>query len=161
GQMISSADAAEAVVNEAFTHAFGFEKPADAIGKTLEFLAPSKPGDRSASTDESEKDASDGKDSGQDSDAELPSFFGLPLNDETSSPTGKDLVARTFRIVGVLNTEVKDGAGQGGVRGLFPGARVYIPLPAARQWASEHRGPMNQVALALARESGALGDSEY
>lgn len=157
GQMISSPDAAEAVVNETFTRDFGFEKPADAIGKTIEFLAPPKPGDRNASGDESEKDASDGKDS----EAELPSFFGLPLNDETSSPSGKGLVAKTFRIVGVLNPEVKEGAGQGGVRGLFPGARVYIPLPAARQWAIEHRGPMGQVALALARESGSLGAGDY
>jgi len=156
GQMIGSADAAEAIVNEAFTHDFGFEKPADAIGKTIEFLAPPKPGDREASG-ESEKDAADG----QDAEAELPSFFGLPLNDETSSPSGKALVAKTFRIVGVLNPEVKEGAGQGGVRGLFPGARIYIPLPAARQWAIEHRGPMSQVALALARESGSLGESDY
>lgn len=157
GQMISSADAGEAVVNETFVRDFGFEKPADAIGKTIEFLAPPKPGDRDASPDEPEKDAADG----ENSEAELPSFFGLPLDDETSSPGGKRLVAKTFRIVGVLNPEVKEGAGQGGVRGLFPGARVYIPLPAARQWASEHRGPMSQVALALARESGSLGEGDY
>jgi ABC-type antimicrobial peptide transport system permease subunit len=43
---------------------------------------------------------------------------------------------------------------------LFPDARVYIPLPAAHQWSLEHRGPMSQVALALARESGSLGTSE-
>ena len=40
GQMISSAEAAEAVVNETFVRDFGFEKPQDAIGKTIEFLAP-------------------------------------------------------------------------------------------------------------------------
>jgi ABC-type antimicrobial peptide transport system permease subunit len=69
-------------------------------------------------------------------------------------------VAKTFRIVGVLNSQVKEGAGQGGVRGLFPGARIYVPLAAAREWSIEHRGPMNQLALALARESGSLGSSE-
>src|SRR6267142_4983902 len=39
GKMISSPDADEAVVNETFARDFGFEKPADAIGKTIEFLA--------------------------------------------------------------------------------------------------------------------------
>jgi putative ABC transport system permease protein len=45
------------------------------------------------------------------------------------------------------------------MRGLFPGAGIYIPLQAARQWILDHRGPMSQVALALARESGALSSS--
>ena len=157
GQMISSADAAEAIVNETFVRDFGFEKPQDAIGKSIEFLAPPKPG-AGNTADESAPEAA----SEEDSKDELPSFFGLPLSDETSPGAGsKGLMAKSFRIVGVLNPEVKEGAGQGGVRGLFPGARIYIPLPAARQWAVEHRGPMNQVALALARESGSLGESDY
>jgi putative ABC transport system permease protein len=148
GQMISSPNADEAVVSETFARDFGFEKPADAVGKTIEFLAA--PNETSKQTPDRKKE-----------DAELPSFFGLPLEEDPSADTGNNgLVAKTFRIVGVLNAEVKEGAGQGGVRGLFPGARIYIPLPAARQWASEHRGPMSQVALALARESGSLSESD-
>jgi ABC-type antimicrobial peptide transport system permease subunit len=148
GQMISSPEADEAVVNEAFVRDFGFEKPADAIGKTIEFLA---------APNESSKESPEQKNA----EAELPSFFGLPLEEDKSTDAGTNgLVAKTFRIVGVLNLEVKEGAGQGGLRGLFPGARIYIPLPAARQWSIEHRGPMSQVALALARESGSLNESD-
>lgn len=146
GQMLSSADADEAIVSETFTRDFGFEKPADAIGKTVELLA-------------SQKDSPDDKE--QAADEQPPSFFGIPLDDDasTSSPSGA-LVAKTFRIVGVVNPRVKEGAGQGGLRGLLPYARIYIPLPAARRWSIEHRGSMSQVALALARETGALGQDE-
>ena len=42
GRMIASDNVDEAVVSERFTRDFGFEKPADAIGKTVEFLAPEK-----------------------------------------------------------------------------------------------------------------------
>jgi putative ABC transport system permease protein len=162
GQMISAPNADEAVVTETFTRDFGFAKPADAIGKTLEFLAapqqsPQQSPEQSASpADESAKSSDE-----EQPEEELPSFFGLPLEDGESDAGKGRLVARTFRIVGVLNPEVKDGAGQGGVRGLFPGARIYIPLPAAKEWAKEHRGPMTQVALALARESGSLNESDY
>ncbi|MEP6568416.1 MAG: FtsX-like permease family protein [Acidobacteriota bacterium] len=147
GQMISALNADEAVVNDTFASDFGFKKPEDAIGTTLEFLAANEPA----------------KDSSKPSEAETapPTFFGLPLEENISSDAENDaLVAKKFRIVGVLNNQVKEGAGQGGVRGLFPGAHIYIPLPAARQWSIDHRGPMNQVALALARESGSLGNSE-
>jgi ABC-type antimicrobial peptide transport system permease subunit len=148
GQMISSPTADEAVVTETFTRDFGFEKPADAIGKTIEFLA-------------APKDSSGEATKQREAEAQPPTFFGLPLEEDISTDAnGDSLVAKRFRIVGVMNPRVKEGAGQGGVRGLFPGARIYIPLPAARQWSIEHRGPMNQVALALARESGSLGDSE-
>src|SRR4030095_15873440 len=147
GQMIASPNADEAVVNDTFTHDFGFEKPADAIGKTIEFLAAPETSGESAKSN--------------DADAGPPTFFGLPLDEDISSAAeGDALVAKKFHIVGVLNSQVKEGAGQGGVRGLFPGAQIYVPLPAARQWSIEHRGPMNQVALALARESGSLGNSE-
>ena len=148
GQMIGAPNANEAIVSDTFARDFGFEKPADAVGKTIEFLAP--PNDST-------------KDSAKKQDAETgpPTFFGLPLDEDISSDAeGDALVAKQFRIVGVLNSQVKDGAGQGGVRGLFPGARIYIPLPAARQWSIDHRGSMSQVALALARESGSLGNSE-
>ena len=148
GQMISSPNADEAVVNDTFARDFGFEKPTDAVGKTIEFLA-------------APSDVSKNPSKQQDAEAGPPTFFGLPLEEDISSDAESDaLVAKKFRIVGVLNSEVKEGAGQGGVRGLFPGARIYIPLPAARQWSIEHRGPMNQVALALAHESGSLGNSD-
>jgi ABC-type antimicrobial peptide transport system permease subunit len=146
GQMISSPSVDEAVVSDTFARDFGFAKPADAIGKTIEFLAAAK-----NSKEKTEDDAEAGP----------PTFFGLPLEEDISSDADSDkLVGKKFHIVGVLNNQVKEGAGQGGVRGLFPGARIYIPLAAAKQWSLEHRGPMNQVALALARESGSLGDSE-
>jgi ABC-type antimicrobial peptide transport system permease subunit len=144
GHMLSSSTADEAVVKESFTRDFGFAKPDDAIGKTIEFLAA--PNDSGA-----EKSADRGP----------ANFFGLPLEeDDNSQPATDRVVAKTFRIVGVLSTEVKEGAGQGGLRGLFPDARVYVPLAAAHEWSVEHRGPMSQVALALARESGSLGDAE-
>src|ERR671919_775987 len=40
GKMISSPSVAEAVVSERFARDFGYATPADAIGKTLELLAP-------------------------------------------------------------------------------------------------------------------------
>src|SRR5262249_43227659 len=40
GKMISSPTANEAVVSERFIRDYGFEKPADAVGKTIELLAP-------------------------------------------------------------------------------------------------------------------------
>jgi ABC-type antimicrobial peptide transport system permease subunit len=142
GHMITSPDADEVVIKETFARDFGFEKPAEAIGKTIEFLAAPK-------------------ESSQQKGEEAPaSFFGLPLEEEATEAGSGGLVAKSFRIVGVLNAEVKDGAGQGGLRGLFPDARVYIPLAAARQWSIDHRGPMSQVTLALARESGKVGESD-
>src|SRR5713101_7587939 len=144
GQMLTWPNADEAIVTEKFAEDFGFPKAADAIGKTIEFLTAPKQSAKS-------KNAED----------EPPSFFGLPLEQETTPEADSGaLVAKTFRIVGVLNTEIKEGAGQGGLRGLIPGADIYIPLPAAHQWSIEHRSPMSEVALALARESGSLGQSE-
>src|SRR5580765_2690575 len=48
GQMISSPNADEAVVNDTFARDFGFENPADAVGKTIEFLSASKTSSESA-----------------------------------------------------------------------------------------------------------------
>ncbi|HXD29831.1 MAG TPA: FtsX-like permease family protein [Pyrinomonadaceae bacterium] len=146
GQMISAPDADEAVVNERFTREFGFAKPADAVNQTIEFLAPKEESDQGKSEKKEE--------------AAPTSFFGLPLDEDEGAEAEGNLVAHTFRIVGVLNTEVKQGAGQGGIRGLFPGGNIYIPLKTARQWIIEHRSPMSQVALALARESGSLTGGE-
>jgi ABC-type antimicrobial peptide transport system permease subunit len=147
GHMITAPDADEAVVNERFTREFGFAKPADAVGKTIEFLAP-----KSEQADQGNTEPKQ--------DSAPTSFFGLPLDDEGGADDAGNLAAHTFQIVGVLNTEVKEGAGQGGIRGLFPGGNIYIPLRTARDWIIAHRTPMSQVALALARESGALSGSE-
>ncbi len=152
GQMISSQQSDEAVVTEAFTADFGFEKPQDAVGQVVEFLTTN------------EKLAANSNEAGEEETDEGPAnFFGIPLDEGPAeadrSPAG-DVVARRFRIVGVLNPRIKEGPGQGGLRGLMPGAAVYIPLPAARQWHLEHRGPGAQVALALARQTGALSEGE-
>jgi len=150
GNMISSPAADEALVNEAFTRDFGFEKPANAVGKTIEFLT----------TEERTNDQSKNK-KADNSDEEPANFFGIPLGEEEGDQANApSLVAHTFRIVGVLNTEVKEGAGQGGFRGLMQPASVYVPLPTARQWTLTHRGPISQVTLALARQSGALSKDE-
>ncbi len=146
GKMISSPDADEAVVTERFARAFGYENLADAVGKTVEFLAPP------------EKKNNDDQGQGE---KEPPNFFGIPLDEpEPEESNSAHLVALTFRISGVLKTELKEGPGQGGLRGLMPGAGIYIPLKIARSWTLEHRGPMGQVALELARSSGALGESD-
>ena len=140
GQMISSPDVAEAVVSERFVREFGYDKPADAVGKTLELLAP---------PDEQDDQAAEAEE-------ETPNFFGIPLDDPGLDESSTRLQSQTFRIVGVLSTEIKEGAGQGGLRGMMPGAGVYVPLQLAHAWTIEHRGPLSRVALALARQSGNL-----
>ncbi|HEX4900094.1 MAG TPA: FtsX-like permease family protein, partial [Pyrinomonadaceae bacterium] len=142
GKMISAPDADEVVVTERFARDFGYENLADAAGQTLEFLAPP-----SASKDENDEEG-------------LPNFFGIPLGEPEPDGKAPGLVAHTFRIAGVLKTELKEGPGQGGLRGLLPRAGIYVPLPAARAWTLEHRTPMGEVALELARQSGALGDAD-
>jgi ABC-type lipoprotein release transport system permease subunit len=137
GRMISSPTADEAVVTERFLKDFGYEKPADAVGKTLELLAPP---------------------SNQEEEEETPNFFGIPLDDPGLDESSA-LEVRKFTIVGVLG-ELKEGAAQGGLRGMMPGARVYVPLEVAHKWTLTHRGPMSQVALALAREQGNLAEGQ-
>ncbi|HKR14468.1 MAG TPA: FtsX-like permease family protein [Pyrinomonadaceae bacterium] len=138
GRMISSSTAEEAVVTERFIRDFGFANPADAVGKTLELLAP--------------------PDENKDEEEETPNFFGIPLDDPGLDESNV-VEVRRFTIAGVLG-ELKEGAGQGGLRGMMPGARVYIPLDVAHKWNITHRGPMSQVALALARQQGNLGEGQ-
>ena len=142
GNMISSAEADEVVVTERFARDFGYENLADAAGKTLEFLAPPS------------------QDKVKETQEEQPNFFGIPLGEPEPDAGSPGIVAQTFRIAGVLNTELKEGPGQGGLRGLLPRAGIYVPLKAARAWTLEHRSPMSEVALELARQSGALGEAE-
>lgn len=146
GKMISSPDADEAVVSERFIRDYGYAKPADAIGQTLELLAPPEDNKKNKAEPEEEE--------------ETPNFFGIPLDDPGLDETSADLEVKKFRIAGVLSTEIKEGAGQGGLRGMMPGAGIYLPLQMAHQWTIQHRGPMSQVELALARASGNLGEGQ-
>jgi len=145
GKMISSPSADEAVVTERFTRDFGYEKPADAVGKTLELLAPPDEAGNKGKKEEEES---------------TPNFFGIPLDDPGLDESDSSLAIKTFHISGVLNTEIKEGEGQGGLRGLMPGAGVYIPLNVAHQWSTQHRGPLSRVAFALARQGGNLGEGQ-
>jgi ABC-type lipoprotein release transport system permease subunit len=142
GHMISSPTADEAVVTERFAKDFGYDKPADAVGKTVELLAP---------PDEKNKEKEE---------EEPPNFFGIPLDDGGLDESSADLQVKTFRIAGVLGTEIREGAGQGGLRGLMPGAGIYISLQVAHDWSKKHRGQMSRVALALARQGGNLGEGQ-
>ncbi len=154
GQMISRPDADEVVIDEVSAETFGFEKPADAVGQTIEFLAPvneqrnNAKKDNEADPDESEQEAGGFN------------FFGIPLEEDNETAATDSLVAHTFRISGVLNSKSKEGPGQGGRIGLMSGASIYVPLRAARQWTIDHRNPMGEVALALARQSGQLGQGQ-
>jgi putative ABC transport system permease protein len=167
GQMISRSNADEAVIDDVAAETLGFKQPSDAVGQTIEFLAPaSETKTRETSAGQKTEDNSESDEEGGSN------FFGIPLDDdgggaaegEGKAETKADLnqvVAHTFRISGVLNSKPnKEGAGQGGRVGLMTGASVYVPLQAARQWTLTHRNPMNEVALALARQSGQLGAGE-
>ena len=85
----------------------------------------------------------------------------MPLGeeDQDTRPQGSVVVARTFRIVGVLADPKQDGR-PGPSRGLMPTADIYVPLPAAHQWANEHLGEQARVIMALARENGAIGEDQ-
>ena len=140
GQMIGAPSADEAVVSFDFAREAGFSSAAEAIGKNIEFLVPNE---------------------GKSEDVEdQPSFFGLPLGgEEPSLPKTGVAVAKTVRIAGVLK-EVKPNGGPGPQRGFMPTASINIPVAAACQWSLEHTGEQNNVIMALARESGAIGEDE-
>ncbi|MDQ2977049.1 MAG: ABC transporter permease [Acidobacteriota bacterium] len=152
GRMISGPDADEVVIDEVSAETFGFEKPSDAVGQTVEFLAP-------ANERQTQESPGKKKQTNADEDPGGANFFGIPLEEDQSAPANS-LVAHTFRISGVLNSKTKEGAGQGGRIGLMSGASIYIPLRTARQWTIDHRNSMGQVALALARQSGQLGQND-
>ncbi|HEX6717185.1 MAG TPA: FtsX-like permease family protein [Pyrinomonadaceae bacterium] len=141
GKMISSPVADEVVLSERFVRDYGYKTPADAVGKTIELLAP--PSSEKSSSEEEER----------------PNFFGIPLDDPGLDESNPDVETKTFRIVGVLS-QIKEGIGQGGARGLMPNAGVYLPLQMAHEWATRHRSPMGQVALALARRGGNLAEGQ-
>ena len=145
GKMIGSMQAEEAVIDEVMTETCGYDKPEDAIGQTIEFLT---------TRNESGKNETD-----ETSDAGGFSFFGLPLEDSENAPANT-IVGRRLRIAGVLGQEKREGAGQGGRVGLTLNAPIYVPLPIARDWSTKHRDPMRATALALARQSGQLEESQ-
>jgi ABC-type lipoprotein release transport system permease subunit len=151
GKMLSSTTADEAVIDDVVVETCGFAKPEDAIDKTIELLTTrGETTDPNKSTkDEAEKSEDDGGFS----------FFGLPL-EENDRPPANAISGRTLKIVGVLGREKREGAGQGGNPGLMLGADIYVPLPIARDWQHKHRNPMSEVALALAKQSGQLNESE-
>lgn len=151
GQMISRSDADEALISDVFAETCGYEKAADAVGQTIEFLTTRNAAGNK--TDQSKTDDSADEDSG-------PSFFGLPLGDAGDKGPANAVAARSFRIAGVLGQEKREGVAQGGPVGLMFSASIYIPLPAAHEWVKQHRNPMNDVALALAKQSGQLGDAD-
>ena len=171
GRMISSPEADEVVVDESFLRGFGFAKAEEAVGQTLELIAPGGGGGaRAEGKEESgeKKDANAGddanakKETGQEENEPL-SFFGLPLEDDEAAEDDPEnaLAARTFRIVGVLKTEIEGGPQNSRqFRGLMPVSSIYIPLPAAREWSKKYRGGINEVAFRLARESGIIKEGE-
>ena len=145
GKMISAPNAEEAVVSERFLRAFGFEKPADAVGQVVELLAPAQ--DNKSSTAKEEEE-------------EPPNFFGIPIEDDgldESNPSGIEV--HRFKVAGVLR-EIKEGVGQGGLRGFMPTADIYVPLGVAHDLGKRNRSAMGQVALSLARNKGALGEGQ-
>jgi ABC-type lipoprotein release transport system permease subunit len=148
GKMLSSTGADEAVLDDVVVELCGFSKPEDAIGQTIEFLT----------TRSETKEPNSAKDEAAEDDGGF-SFFGLPLEENDRAPANA-ISAKTLKIVGVLGHEKREGAGQGGNAGLMLGADVYVPLPIARDWQRKHRNPMGEVALALARQSGQLDESQ-
>jgi ABC-type antimicrobial peptide transport system permease subunit len=132
GNMLTSLDADEIILSEDFVADFGFANPADAIGKTIDFLAPKN-----------------------DEEEEIPNFMGIPL-DEDEQSASDSLVAKSFRVVGVL----KKPETRGGFRGFTPPANVYISVKHARAWREKYRDALGEVAIQLARESGALKEGE-
>jgi len=135
-------------VTEDFVRTAGFATAGDAVGKTIEFLTTG-----TTQTDKS-------KQSTTTADIEPPNFFGIPLSEEDFEQKDSQVVAeRTFHIAGVLK-EAKPDGGPGPTRGLMPYADVYIPVAAARQWSIAHQGEQSRVIMALARESGAIGNGE-
>ncbi|HEY6045462.1 MAG TPA: FtsX-like permease family protein [Pyrinomonadaceae bacterium] len=153
GHMISAPDAEEAVIDDVLVETCGYAKAADAVGQTIEFLTT-----RAESSEAEAAKAEKGKSDEAEDDQSI-SFFGLPLEENGNAPANT-ISARTLKIAGVLGKEKREGAGQGGPTGFLSNASVYVPLPIARDWNKKHRNPMGEVALALARQSGQLGESQ-
>lgn len=153
GQMLDRSDADEAVLDDVVVETCGYAKASDAIGQTIEFLTTRE--EAASGTEAARKDDTKNDES---SDTEL-SFFGLPLEENNAAPANT-VSARTLRIVGVLGHEKREGAAQGGPVGLMSTSSIYVPVAVARDWTAKHRNPMSEVALALARQTGQLNESQ-
>lgn len=150
GKMISRTDADEAVISDVLVETCGYAKAEDAVGQIVEFLTTRNGTSQSANASQNKgSDEEDGI-----------SFFGLPLDENGQGAPSNAVTARTFRIAGVLGQEKREGVAQGGPVGLSLNASIYIPLTAAHDWMIKHRNPMGEVALALARQSGQLNESQ-
>ncbi|HEY9282633.1 MAG TPA: FtsX-like permease family protein, partial [Pyrinomonadaceae bacterium] len=158
GRMIGSPDADEAVVDDTFLRAFGFEKPEDAVGQTLEVLTDERAETKEGGGGEEGDEASG---AGQQGDGPL-SFFGLPLEDEADEAVDQsNLSARAFKVVGVLKSEIEGGSQDSRrFRGFMPIAGIYVPLAQARELSRAQKGGVSRVALELARASGVLKEGE-
>ncbi len=165
GRMLGEGAAGEAVVDENFLRAFDYKQAADVIGQEIQLLAPrgrADERDSSERTNDRVRRNDDDSQGAKEEDEGL-SFFGLPLgDDDASDEQSENLAGQTFRIVGVLKDELskEDGGGSRRFRGLMPPANIYISLAAGRSWAATNRGMMDEVALRLARESGAIKENE-
>ncbi|HEX8852283.1 MAG TPA: FtsX-like permease family protein [Pyrinomonadaceae bacterium] len=163
GTMIPAPESREVIVDSHFLKVFGLKEPSEAVGQTLELLAPNNRRDegegastRARAEARRERDEEDSL-----------SFFGIPLEEESdgdrgaANAAGEGLVTHPFRIAGVLKDEVEDTpTSERRFRGLMPEANIYVTLPFAREWRSENRDMLNEVALQLARQSGAIGADE-
>ena len=121
------------------------------MGQTIEFLTTRN--DKSPPAGAEKKTQPNDESGGM-------SFFGLPLEESNETAPANTITARTFRIAGVLGQEKREGVAQGGPVGLMFNASLYVPLSAAHDWLLKHRNPMGEVALALARQSGQLNESQ-
>ena len=81
-----------------------------------------------------------------------------PAGRDDASNTKPDelVVARTYRIVGVL----AEDPGGNRFRGLTAPSNIYLPLEAARSWKDEHPDPLSRVALRLARQNGSVSSGQ-
>ncbi len=162
GAMIGGAEADEAVVDSTFLSDFGFKTPEDAIGQTIDLFAPQdRRENREQGSAQSETDQDDSL-----------SFFGIPLEGAEKKERAGDnktdalnqLVAHSFKIVGVLQDEVESGEGRPGgrrrFRGLMPESNIYVPLGFARDWSARNRDELSEVAFELARAGGVIGEGE-
>lgn len=159
GRMIDNSDSVEVVVDEGFVKAFGFENANAIVGAELQLLTPDAKDD-GARTGEVEDD------SDAEEDESVATVFGIPVGADSGQASVDSaidgLVARAFRVVGVMKNEIEEAEADGGrrFRGMLPTASVYLPLPAARELAASNRNALDDVALRLARVSGALGGDE-
>ena len=154
GQMLGRSDADEVVLDDVVMETCGYAKASDAIGQTIEFLTTREEAASNTGAPAKKDAAKNDEASG----SEL-SFFGLPLEESDAAPANT-VSARTLKIVGVLGHEKREGAAQGGPNGLMMNASMYVPVAVARDWTMKHRNPMNEVALALARQSGQLNQTQ-